>query len=89
MKQSRQFWKEGHLCDVVVKSRDGIQHRAHALVLSAAGRFLKNLLAGPFLEADQVRQGKPVEIAASEAVSSSGSMSPNASAPPAALCRLC
>ena len=67
MKQSRQFWKEGHLCDIVMKSRDGTEHRAHSLVLSAASTFLKNLLAGPFLEADQVRQGKPVEIAASEA----------------------
>ena len=67
MKQLRQFWMDGHLCDVVVKSRDGSEHRAHSSVLSAASTFLKNLLAGPFLEADQVRQGKPVEIAASEA----------------------
>ena len=67
MEQSRQFWMKGHLCDVVVKSRDGAEHKAHSLVLSAASRFFENLLVGPFLEADQVRQGKPVEIAASEA----------------------
>ena len=66
MKQSRQFWMDGHLCDVILKSRDGTEHRAHSLVLSAASEFLKTLLVGPFLEADQVRQGKPVEIDASE-----------------------
>ena len=67
MKQLRQLWTDGHLCDVVLKSRDGSEHRANSSVLSAASTFLKNLLVGPFLEADQVQQGKPVEIAASEA----------------------
>ena len=67
MQQSREFWMEGHLCDVVLKSQDGTEHRCHSLVLSAASKFLKNLLVGPFLEADQVRQGKPVEMAASAA----------------------
>ena len=70
MKQSRrlrQLWMDGHLCDVVVKSRDGTEHKAHSLVLSAASVFFEKLLVGPFLEADGVRQGKPVEIDASEA----------------------
>ena len=67
MMKQRQLWKEGHLCDVVLKSRDGTEHHAHSLVLSAASAVLKKLLVGPFREADQVRQGKPVEIAASEA----------------------
>ena len=66
MKQ-RQLWMKGRSCDVVVKSRDGTEHKAHSLVLSAASTFFENLLDGPFLEADQARQGKPVEIAASEA----------------------
>ena len=67
LEQSRQLWMEGHLCDVIIKSQDGTEHRAHSVVLSAASTVLKKLLVGPFLEADQVRQGKPVEIAASEA----------------------
>ena len=66
MKQ-RQMWMKGRFCDVIVKSRDGTEHKAHSLVLSAASTSLENLLAGPFLEAEQVREGKPVEIAASEA----------------------
>ena len=71
MKQSRQLrqvWMKGRFCDVVVKSRDGTEHKAHSLVLSAASTSLENLLAGPFLEGGQVRNGMPVEIAASEAV---------------------
>ena len=58
---------EGHLCDVVVKSRDGTEHKAHSLVLLAASPVLKKLLVGPWREADQVRQGKPIEIDAPEA----------------------
>eukprot|EP00438_Fugacium_kawagutii_P009707 Skav211710 [mRNA] locus=scaffold2852:209288:209824:- [translate_table: standard] len=67
MQQLREFWKEGHLCDVVIKSNDGTEHRAHANVLSAASKFLKNLLGGSFQEADQRKSGEPVEIAASDA----------------------
>ena len=66
MMKQRQLWMKGRFCDVIVKSRDGTEHKAHSLVLSAASTFLENLLAGPFLEAEQVREGKPVEIAASE-----------------------
>ena len=67
LQQFREFWMEDHLCDVVLKSSDGAEHRAHAAVLSAASNFLKNLLGGSFLEADRVQRGQPVEIAASKA----------------------
>ena len=70
MQQLRQFWMDDHLCDVVLKSHDGAEHRAHTAVLSAASVFFKNLLGGSFLEAERVQQKQPVEIAASkEAVS--------------------
>ena len=58
---------ENHLCDVVLKSSDGAEHRAHAALLSAASMFFKKLLSGSFLEAGQVQRGQPVEIAASKA----------------------
>ena len=67
LQQFREFWIEDHLCDVVLKSNDGAEHRAHAAVLSAASKFFKNLLGGSFLEADRVQKGQPVEIAASKA----------------------
>ena len=67
MQQLRQFWMDDHLCDVVLKSHDGAEHRAHTAVLSAASVFFKNLLGGSFLEADRVQQKQPVEIAASKA----------------------
>ena len=59
MQQLRDFWKEGHLCDVVLKSIDGTQHPVHRNVLSAASAALKALLCAPFREAEQIRQGKP------------------------------
>ena len=65
LRHLRKFWLEGHLCDVVLKSRDGTQHGAHIAVLSAASVYFKNLLSGSFLEANQVQQKQPVEIAAS------------------------
>ena len=68
MQQLREFWKEGHLCDVVLKSIDGIEHPVHRNVLSAASAALKALLCAPFREAEQIRQGKPVEMAASGGV---------------------
>ena len=68
MQQLRDFWKEGHLCDVVLKSTDGTQHPVHRNVLSAASAALKALLCAPFREAEQIRQGKPVEMAASGGV---------------------
>ena len=68
MEQLREFWKEGHLCDVVLKSIDGTQHPVHRNVLSAASAALKALLCAPFREAEQIRQGKPVEMAASSGV---------------------
>ena len=68
MQQLRDFWKEGHLCDVVLKSIDGIEHPVHRNVLSAASAALKALLCAPFREAEQIRQGKPVEMAASGGV---------------------
>ena len=68
MQQLRDFWKEGHLCDVVLKSIDGIEHPVHRTVLSAASAALKALLCAPFREAEQIRQGKPVEMAASGGV---------------------
>ena len=49
MHQLRQFWMDDHLCDVVLKSHDGAEHRAHTAVLSAASVFFKNLLGGSFL----------------------------------------
>ena len=66
LQQFREFWMEDHLCDVVLKSSDGAEHRAHAAVLSAASKSFKNLLGGSFLEADQVQRGQPVRIAASK-----------------------
>ena len=68
MQQLRDFWKEGHLCDVVLKSIDGTQHPVHRNVLSAASAALKALLCAPFREAEQIRQGKPIEMAASGGV---------------------
>ena len=68
MQQLRDFWKEGHLCDVVLKSIDGIEHPVHRNVLSAASAALKALLCAPFREAEQIRQGKPVEMGASSGV---------------------
>ena len=68
VQQLRDFWKEGHLCDVVLKSVDGIQHQAHRNVLSAASAALKTLLCAPFREAEQIRQGQPIDIAASSGV---------------------
>ena len=67
MQQLRQFWMDDHLCDVVLKSHDGAEHRAHTAVLSAASVFFKNLLGGSFLEEERVQQKQPVEIAASKA----------------------
>ena len=64
----RTFWKEGLLCDVVLKSTDGTQHPVHRIVLSAASAALKALLCAPFREAEQIREGKPIEIAASAGV---------------------
>eukprot|EP00438_Fugacium_kawagutii_P005360 Skav207097 [mRNA] locus=scaffold2123:33996:35696:+ [translate_table: standard] len=66
-KHLRTFRKEGQLCDVVMKSRDGKQHGAHTAVLCAASADLKNMLLGPFVEASQVQAGQPVEMAASDA----------------------
>ena len=68
MQHLRDFWKEGHLCDVVLKSIDGIEHPVHRNVLSAASAALKALLCAPFREAEQIRQGKPVEMAVSGGV---------------------
>ena len=67
VQQLRHFWMDDHLCDVVLKSHDGAEHRAHTAVLSAASVFFKNLLGGSFLEARRVEQKQPVEIAASNA----------------------
>eukprot|EP00435_Cladocopium_sp_Y103_P054227 s1187_g17.t1 len=67
VQQFREFWMQGHLCDVVLKSSDGAEHRAHAAVLSATGIFFKNLLGGSFLEADLVQRGQPVEVPVSKA----------------------
>ena len=67
VEQFREFWMEDHLCDVVLKSSDGGEHRAHAAVLSASSKFFKKLLGGSFLEADRMQRGQPVEIAASKA----------------------
>ena len=41
MQQLRQFWMDDHLCDVVLKSHDGAEHRAHTAVLSAASVFFQ------------------------------------------------
>ena len=68
VQQLREFWKEGLLCDVVLKSIDGIEHPVHRNVLSATSAALKALLCAPFREAEQIRQGKPVEMAASGGV---------------------
>ena len=67
VEQFREFWLENHLCDVVLKSNDGAEHRAHAALLSAASMPFKNMLSGSFIEADRVQRGQPVEIAASKA----------------------
>ena len=65
VQQLRQFWMEDHLCDVVLKSHDGAEHRAHTTLLSAASVVFRNLLSGSFREADRVKSKQPVEIAAS------------------------
>ena len=66
MQQLRKFWREDHLCDVVLKSCDGAKHRAHSAVLSASGAIFRKLLGGSFL-ADSVQRGEPIEIAGSKA----------------------
>ena len=66
MQQLRKFWMDDHLCDVILKSSDGAEHRAHTAVLSAASAFFKKLLGGSFLEAERVQRKQPVEIAASK-----------------------
>ena len=66
MQQLRQFWMDDHLCDVILRSSDGAEHRAHTAVLSAVSAFFKNLLGGSFLEAERVQRKQPVEIAASK-----------------------
>ena len=66
MQQLRQFWMDDHLCDVVLKSDDDAEHRAHTAVLSAASMPFKTLLGGSFLEARRVQYKQPVEIAASK-----------------------
>ena len=68
VQQLRDFWKEGQLCDVVLKSTDGTKHPVHRNVLCAASAALKALLCAPFREAELIRQGKPVEMAASGGV---------------------
>ena len=65
VQQLRQFWMEDHLCDVVLKSHDGAEHRAHTALLSAASVVFRNLLSGSFREADRVKSSQPVDIAAS------------------------
>ena len=65
VQQLRQFWMEDHLCDVVLKSHDGAEHRAHTTLLSAASVVFRNLLSGSFREADRVKSSQPVDIAAS------------------------
>ena len=67
MNQMRTLWMENHLCDIVLKGNDGAEHCAHGALLSAASVYFKNLLGGPFLEANQVQRKQPVEIAASKA----------------------
>eukprot|EP00438_Fugacium_kawagutii_P016565 Skav227393 [mRNA] locus=scaffold3215:126807:128498:- [translate_table: standard] len=67
-KQLQAFRKEGKLCDVVLKSRDGTEHTAHKAVLCAASIDVRNMLLGSFAEARQVQEGQPVQIAASDAV---------------------
>eukprot|EP00438_Fugacium_kawagutii_P020825 Skav200762 [mRNA] locus=scaffold2001:150581:152305:- [translate_table: standard] len=67
-KQLQAFRKDGQLCDVVLKSRSGTEHKAHKAVVCAASVDLRNMLLGSFAEAHQVRQGQPVQIAASDAV---------------------
>ena len=70
MQQLGRFWMDDHLCNAVLRSHDGTEHRAHTAVLSAASVFFRNLLGGSFMEAERVQQKEPVEIAASkEAVS--------------------
>eukprot|EP00435_Cladocopium_sp_Y103_P050582 s199_g15.t1 len=65
LRQLREFWISGDLCDVVIKSLDGREHNAHRNVLSAASTPLSALLNGSFSEGNQILAGQPVEIAAS------------------------
>ena len=67
VQQFREFWMEGHLCDVVLKSTDGAEHRAHTALISATSMPFKKMLSGSFLEAEHVQRGQPVEMAASKA----------------------
>ena len=68
MRQLRQFRQQEHLCDVVLKSVDGTLHPAHRNVLSAASDALKTWLCAPFREAEEIRQGNPVQMTASSRV---------------------
>ena len=65
VQQLRQLWMEDHLCDVVLKSHDGAEHRAHTALLSAASVVFRKLLSGSFIEAEQVKSNQPIEIPAS------------------------
>eukprot|EP00435_Cladocopium_sp_Y103_P061562 s2990_g23.t1 len=67
VQQFREFWMDDHLCDVVLKSTDGAEHRAHTALISATSMPFKKMLSGSFLEADHVQRGQPVEMAASKA----------------------
>lgn len=67
-RQMREMWQQGHLCDVTLKSCDGQTHRGHRIVLSAASNALKALLGETFSEGQQIQQGQPIEIGASDEV---------------------
>ncbi|CAK9031382.1 unnamed protein product, partial [Durusdinium trenchii] len=68
LKQLREFWTTGYLCDVVLQSCDGKEHRCHRNILSATSSALKGLLSESFSEGQQIQLGQPVEIAASDVV---------------------
>ena len=66
VQRMRKFWKQDHLCDVTLKSREGSKHRCHRVWLAAASKSLEALLCGPFQELDHI--SKPIEFAASAGV---------------------
>ena len=48
MQQLRDFWKEGNLCDVVLKSIDGIEHRVHRNVFVCCQCRFESFAVCPF-----------------------------------------
>jgi len=58
----RHLWKEGHLCDVNLRSRTGTIFAAHRVIISASSAALAALLSGQFSEGNMVAMGTPIQL---------------------------